>query len=63
MFSVLDQCLNYRLLGFRLSERRSQMDIVHVVVDKVIQVFKVFDSLLDFRTLLFIVPMFFYYSS
>lgn len=39
------------------------MDIVHVVVDKVIQVFKVFDSLLDFRTLLFIVPMFFYYSS
>ncbi|XP_062169549.1 uncharacterized protein LOC133875428 isoform X2 [Alnus glutinosa] len=33
-----DQCLNYRLLGFRLSERRSHMDIIHVVVDKVIQV-------------------------
>ncbi|KAG6689736.1 hypothetical protein I3842_11G189400 [Carya illinoinensis] len=33
-----DQCLNYRLLGFRLSERRSQMDIIHDVVDKVIQV-------------------------
>ncbi|XP_059443996.1 uncharacterized protein LOC132175919 isoform X2 [Corylus avellana] len=33
-----DQCLNYRLLGFRLSERRSQMDIIHVAVDKVIQV-------------------------
>ncbi|KAF5478944.1 hypothetical protein F2P56_005464 [Juglans regia] len=33
-----DQCLNYRLLGLRLSERRSQMDIIHDVVDKVIQV-------------------------
>ncbi|GMY31180.1 VPS35 endosomal protein sorting factor-like isoform X1 [Fagus crenata] len=33
-----DQCLNYRLLGFRLSERKLQTDIVHAVVDKVIQV-------------------------
>jgi hypothetical protein len=40
------------------------MDIIHVVVDKVIQVFKVFYSyLLDFRTLLFIFPMFFIYDS
>ncbi|KAB5521161.1 hypothetical protein DKX38_025480 [Salix brachista] len=32
-----DQCLNYRLLGFRLSESRSKLDIVYSVVDKVIQ--------------------------
>lgn len=31
--------MNYRLLGFRLSER-SQVDTVHAVVDKVIQVFR-----------------------
>ncbi|CAL5335658.1 unnamed protein product [Camellia sinensis] len=31
-----DQCLNYRLLGFRLSER-SQLDIINAVVDKIIQ--------------------------
>ncbi|OAY28461.1 VPS35 endosomal protein-sorting factor-like isoform X3 [Manihot esculenta] len=33
-----DQCLNYRLLGFRLGESRSQLDIVISVVDEVIQV-------------------------
>lgn len=43
-----DQCLNYRLLGFRLSERRSQMDIVHVVVDKVIQVVSQNNSLAEY---------------
>ncbi|KAL6975265.1 hypothetical protein U1Q18_024059 [Sarracenia purpurea var. burkii] len=34
----IDQCLNYRLLGFRISERKSQSDIVDAVVDKIIQV-------------------------
>ncbi|XAR67433.1 hypothetical protein NMG60_11002197 [Bertholletia excelsa] len=33
-----DQCLNYRLLGVRLSERRGHLDIVNAVVDKIIQV-------------------------
>lgn len=36
----LAQCLNYRLLGFRLSESRSKLDIVYSVVDKVIQVLR-----------------------
>ncbi|XP_040988402.1 VPS35 endosomal protein-sorting factor-like isoform X3 [Juglans microcarpa x Juglans regia] len=40
-----DQCLNYRLLGLRLSERRSQMEIIHDVVDKVIQVLSQNNSL------------------
>lgn len=33
------QCLNYRLLGFRISESRSQLDIINAVVDKVIEVY------------------------
>ncbi|XP_050246843.1 uncharacterized protein LOC126694549 isoform X1 [Quercus robur] len=40
-----DQCLNYRLLGFRLSERKSRRDIVHAVVDKVTQVMSERNSL------------------
>ncbi|XP_059664782.1 uncharacterized protein LOC132311079 isoform X2 [Cornus florida] len=43
-----EQCLNYRLLGFRLSEQRSQMDIVHAVVNKVIQVASQYNSLDEF---------------
>ncbi|KAK7847412.1 upf0505 protein c16orf62 like protein, partial [Quercus suber] len=39
------QCLNYRLLGFRLSERKSRRDIVHAVVDKVTQVMSERNSL------------------
>ncbi|XP_050138630.1 uncharacterized protein LOC126614962 isoform X1 [Malus sylvestris] len=43
----LDQCLNYRLLGFRLCEK-SQMDTVNSVVDKVIQVIIEYDGLDDY---------------
>ncbi|XP_048235004.1 VPS35 endosomal protein-sorting factor-like isoform X2 [Ricinus communis] len=32
-----DQYLNFRLLGFRLAESRSQMDIINSVMDEVIQ--------------------------
>ncbi|XP_028069440.1 UPF0505 protein isoform X3 [Camellia sinensis] len=39
-----DQCLNYRLLGFRLSER-SQLDIINAVVDKIIQVVSAYSNL------------------
>ncbi|THG14694.1 hypothetical protein TEA_004764 [Camellia sinensis var. sinensis] len=38
------QCLNYRLLGFRLSER-SQLDIINAVVDKIIQVVSAYSNL------------------
>ncbi|KAK9938592.1 hypothetical protein M0R45_015320 [Rubus argutus] len=40
-----DQCLNYRLLGFRLCERRSEMETVNAVVDKVIQVITHYEGL------------------
>ncbi|KAI8557561.1 hypothetical protein RHMOL_Rhmol04G0020200 [Rhododendron molle] len=43
-----DQCLNYRLLGFRISESRSQLDIVNAVVDKVIKVASEYNSLDEF---------------
>ncbi|XP_012070871.1 VPS35 endosomal protein sorting factor-like isoform X2 [Jatropha curcas] len=36
--SSFDQCLNYRLLGFRLGESRYEMDTINSVVDEVIQV-------------------------
>ncbi|XP_052207188.1 uncharacterized protein LOC127811403 [Diospyros lotus] len=40
-----DQCLNYRLLGFRLSEGGAQLDTINLVVDKVIQVASEYNSL------------------
>ncbi|XP_065862426.1 uncharacterized protein [Euphorbia lathyris] len=40
-----DQCLNYRLLGFRLGEGKSQMDIINSVMDEVIQVITGYDKL------------------
>uniref|UniRef100_A0A2P2LXT1 UPF0505 protein C16orf62 homolog n=1 Tax=Rhizophora mucronata TaxID=61149 RepID=A0A2P2LXT1_RHIMU len=40
-----DQCLNFRLLGFRLSESIPQVDIVNSVVDEVIQVCTHYDRL------------------
>ncbi|KAH7544413.1 hypothetical protein JRO89_XS15G0163600 [Xanthoceras sorbifolium] len=43
-----DQCLNYRLLGFRLCERKPQMDIVDAVIDRIIQVVMLFDKLDDY---------------
>ncbi|XP_068312077.1 uncharacterized protein [Pyrus communis] len=43
----LDQCLNYRLLGFRLCEK-SQMDTVNAVVDKIIEVIIEYDGLDDY---------------
>ncbi|KAF7112244.1 hypothetical protein RHSIM_RhsimUnG0248800 [Rhododendron simsii] len=43
-----DQCLNYRLLGFRISESRSQLDIVNAVVDKVLKVASEYNSLDEF---------------
>ncbi|WVY89214.1 hypothetical protein V8G54_034728 [Vigna mungo] len=39
------QNLNYRLLGFRLYERKSPVHIVNTVLDKVIQVIGLYDSL------------------
>ncbi|XP_052735898.1 uncharacterized protein LOC108338455 isoform X2 [Vigna angularis] len=39
------QHLNYRLLGFRLYERKSPVHIVNTVLDKVIQVIGLYDSL------------------
>lgn len=45
-----DQCLNYRLLGFRLSESRSKLDIVYSVVDKVIQAVAQYDRLDQYLT-------------
>ncbi|WCJ32961.1 VPS35 endosomal protein-sorting factor-like [Euphorbia peplus] len=41
----LDQCLNYRLLGFRLGEGQSQMDIINSAMDEVIQVIAQYDKL------------------
>ena len=38
-FFFVIQHMNYRLLGFRLYERKSPVDIVDAVLDKVIQVF------------------------
>ena len=53
--------MNYRLLGFRLSERKSRRDIVHAVVDKVTQVCRViYAYLLDFN-IFFFVFFFFYF--
>ncbi|XP_044480941.1 VPS35 endosomal protein-sorting factor-like isoform X2 [Mangifera indica] len=43
-----DQCLNYRLLGFRLSESRPAIGIVHAVVNTIIQVITVYDKLDDY---------------
>ncbi|XP_020240319.1 VPS35 endosomal protein sorting factor-like isoform X2 [Cajanus cajan] len=40
-----DQHMNYRLLGFRLYERKSSVDIVNAVIEKVIQVIALYDSL------------------
>ncbi|KAK7300034.1 hypothetical protein RJT34_10865 [Clitoria ternatea] len=40
-----DQHMNYRLLGFRLCEWKSPVEIVNAVVDKVIQVIAQYDSL------------------
>ncbi|XP_028800318.1 VPS35 endosomal protein sorting factor-like [Neltuma alba] len=40
-----DQHMNYRLLGFRLNERRCPCDIAKAVLDKVIQVVEQYDSL------------------
>ncbi|KAF8409587.1 hypothetical protein HHK36_005665 [Tetracentron sinense] len=40
-----DQCLNYRLIGFKMCERRPQMDIVNAVVAKVFQVVTQYDGL------------------
>ncbi|KAJ0102793.1 hypothetical protein Patl1_04144 [Pistacia atlantica] len=43
-----DQCLNYRLLGFRLSESKPTIGIIHAVVDRIIQVVTVYDKLDDY---------------
>lgn len=43
-----DQCLNYRLLGFRLYERRPTLDILNAAVDRIIQVVTLLDELDDF---------------
>ncbi|KAH9803879.1 VPS35 endosomal protein sorting factor-like [Citrus sinensis] len=43
-----DQCLNYRLLGFRLCERRPTLDILNAAVDRIIQVVTLLDELDDF---------------
>ncbi|MED6218342.1 hypothetical protein PIB30_025917 [Stylosanthes scabra] len=40
-----DQHMNYRLLGFRLNERKTSVDIVIAVLDKIIQVVAQYDSL------------------
>ncbi|KAK7371999.1 hypothetical protein VNO80_05366 [Phaseolus coccineus] len=39
------QHMNYRLLGFRMHERKSPVHIVNAVLDKVIQVIALYDSL------------------
>ncbi|KAA8523649.1 hypothetical protein F0562_010072 [Nyssa sinensis] len=43
-----NQYLNFRLLGFRLSEGRSQIDIVNVVVERVIQVVSQYNILEEY---------------
>ncbi|XP_075481448.1 uncharacterized protein LOC142522176 isoform X1 [Primulina tabacum] len=43
--SSYNQCLNFKLLGFRLCERIPEVNKVHLVVDKVIQVLSCYDSL------------------
>ncbi|KAK7276870.1 hypothetical protein RIF29_18016 [Crotalaria pallida] len=43
--SSFDQHMNYRLLGFRLYESKSPVDIVNAVLDKVIKVIAQFESL------------------
>ncbi|XP_050216619.1 uncharacterized protein LOC126667645 [Mercurialis annua] len=43
-----DQCLNLRLLGFRLAESGSQMDVISSVMDEVIQVINQYGKLGDY---------------
>ncbi|XP_045830348.1 VPS35 endosomal protein-sorting factor-like isoform X2 [Trifolium pratense] len=43
-----DQHLNYRLLGFRLYERKCPVDIVNAVLDKVMQVISLYMNLDEF---------------
>ncbi|KAI9073278.1 hypothetical protein K1719_044764 [Acacia pycnantha] len=43
-----DQHMNYRLLGFRLNERRCSYDIPKAVIDKVIQVVEQYDGLHEY---------------
>ncbi|KAM7251968.1 hypothetical protein ACFE04_023851 [Oxalis oulophora] len=43
-----DQCLNYNLLGFRLSDKTSEMHIVNLVVNNVIEVASEFDRLEEY---------------
>ncbi|KAL1307448.1 UPF0505 protein C16orf62 homolog isoform X1 [Arachis ipaensis] len=40
-----DQHMNYRLLGFRLNERKTSVDLVNAVLDKIILVVAQYDSL------------------
>ncbi|KAM6553777.1 hypothetical protein CsatB_014539 [Cannabis sativa] len=42
--SSFNQCLNYRLLGFRLGESKSLIEDASTVVDKIIQVISHYDS-------------------
>ncbi|PON91931.1 Suppressor of white apricot protein [Trema orientale] len=42
--SSFNQCLNYRLLGFRLCENKSQTEEANALVDKIIQVVTQYDS-------------------
>ncbi|KZV57468.1 hypothetical protein F511_34914 [Dorcoceras hygrometricum] len=43
--SSFDQCLNFKLLGFRLCERISEVNKVHLVVEKIIQVLSHYERL------------------
>ncbi|KAJ8754974.1 hypothetical protein K2173_015486 [Erythroxylum novogranatense] len=43
--SSFDQCLNYRLLGFKLSESRPPMDIINKVLPEIIKVASEYDRL------------------
>ncbi|KAK4258289.1 hypothetical protein QN277_007750 [Acacia crassicarpa] len=43
-----DQHMNYRLLGFRLNERRCSYDIAKAVIDKIIQVVEQYDGLHEY---------------
>ncbi|CAI0379368.1 unnamed protein product [Linum tenue] len=45
---TFDQCLNYRLLGFRLGEHRSQIEVLNLVLEEVMQAISQYERLDEF---------------
>ncbi|GMH05757.1 hypothetical protein Nepgr_007597 [Nepenthes gracilis] len=46
--SSFDQCMNFRLFGFRLSERKCSEDVVHAILDMLIQFISQYTNLEEY---------------